>query len=509
MTATATNLTHLLSDALTTEWMMTREACVALKRIYVDALGVKSQVGSLTATDIERLWVQHEEEGLGASMHMHRDDESSMAAQTEQMKDTSYTSLCKGVAIIDVIGPIVPRVRGMSSGSVGAQQIRNDFITAFESENVKAILFNVDSPGGDARGISELAQTIARARAKNTKPIHAYAAGWMASAAYFISAASHRIIANDWASLGSIGVVIAIPPRMPEDDIEFVNTESPYKRPDVTLEEGKRVYQDKADYMGGLFIDAVAELRGVPRERVVSDFGRGSTLIGKQAVRAGLADALGTFDGALHALVTSKPLGGAGGASASDNGETNMSDKKTIWQKLFGGMSTEERREALEALEAPDGNGEGAVAGGGNGAHTTHTAQPSVDANTRAKAAAYDKLVSEQSAAAAETFARETVASKKALPAALDGLKATYLSAADDDARSPLASGSRVENLKTFVAGLPTHNLTQEVATAALPAGAAVLVNDADPEKASVEAADKGARAWAEKANTNKNNSKK
>src|SRR4028119_1659458 len=149
-TSIAFNLTHLLSDALTTEWMMTREACIALKRIYLDALGVKSQIGSLTMSDIERLWAQHEEEGLGASMHMHHDEDSSMAAQTEPLKGTSYTSIYKGVAVIDIIGPIVPRVRGMSSGSVGAQQIRNDFITAFESENVKAILFNVDSPRGDA-----------------------------------------------------------------------------------------------------------------------------------------------------------------------------------------------------------------------------------------------------------------------------------------------------------------------------------------------------------------------
>jgi ClpP class serine protease len=488
---TAINFTHLLSDALATEWMMTRDACVALKRIYLDALGVKSQVGHLTAADIEHLWAEHERDGLGETMHMLREEESSMAAQTEPMKGTNYTSIYKGVAIIDLIGPIVPRVRGMSSGSIGAQQVRNDFITAFESENVKAILFNVDSPGGDARGISELAQTIARARAKNTKPIHSYAAGWMASAAYFISAASHRIVTNDWGSLGSIGVVIAVPPKMEGDDIEFVNTESPYKRPDATSDEGKGVYQQKADYMGGLFIDAVAELRGVARDKVISDFGKGGTLIGKQAVKAGLADALGTFDGALHALITSKPLGGAP-ASASGNGETSMSEKKW-YQKLFAGLSGDERKEALEALK----EGEGGAASPGGGSQSS-SSEASVDAATREKAAAYDKMVGAQRVATAEAFAKETIEAKKALPFGFESLKAQYLAAAEDDARSPLASGSRVENLKAMFTALPAHNLTKEQAAAELPPNAKTLAGDPDPVQKMAEEARTGAREWAQ-----------
>jgi ClpP class serine protease len=471
---TAINMTHLLSDALATEWMMTREACHALKRIYMDALGTKSEGRHLTISDIERLWAKHESEGLGEAMHLLRDEESRMAAQTEPMKGTSYTSLYKNVAIIDILGPIVPRVRGMSSGTVGAQQIKNDFITAFEDDNVKAILFNVDSPGGDARGISELAQTVAKARAKNTKPIHAYAAGYMASAAYFISAGAHRIVTNDWGTLGSIGVVVAVPPKMEGDDIEFVNTESPYKRPDTATDEGKGVYQQKADYMGGLFIDAVANLRGVTREKVVEDFGRGGTLVGRQAVKAGLADAIGTFDGALHALVTHKPLDGAR-ASASENGETGMSEKKW-YQKIFAGLSADERKEALATLGESD-------------------AQP--DASLREKAAAFDKLISEQRTKDAETFAKETIAAHKAFPLSYDKLKAEFELRAKDDERDPLSSGSRVETLRAIFNELPAHNLTTELAAGQLPPGATVLQNDPDPHAKLIEETRNGAREWA------------
>jgi signal peptide peptidase SppA len=259
-----------------------------------------------------------------------------MAIRTEPRKDTNYTQTYKNIAIIDIIGPIVPRVRGMSSGSVGAQQIRNDFIAAFESEDIKGILLNVDSPGGDARGISELAQTIQRARDKNTKPIYAYAAGWMASAAYFISAASHRIVANDWASVGSIGVVIGVPPQLPDDNIEFVSTTSPYKRPDHSTDAGKKIYQDKADYMGQLFIEAVAELRGVTTEKVINDFGKGGTLVGKQAKSAGLVDAIGTFDSTLRSLITSKALDGNQTVPAANAGSPLVNPEALV--RDFGAM---------------------------------------------------------------------------------------------------------------------------------------------------------------------------
>lgn len=483
------NLTHLLNDALGTEWMMTPEACAALKHIYLGALSVKRDVGHLTASDIARMFERNTSEGFGESLHMLRDESSEMAAQTEPMKGTSYTSLYKGVAIIDVIGPIVPRVRGASSGSIGAQQIRNDFITAFESENVKAIMLNVDSPGGDARGISELAQTIARARAKNTKPIYAYAAGWMASAAYFISAASHRIVANDWASLGSIGVVIGVPPKTAEDDIEFVNTESPYKRPDPATDAGKGVYQEKADYLGGLFIDAVAELRGVPREKVVSDFGRGGTLVGKRAVKAGLADALGTFDSTLHSLVTAKPLPGAGAALSTD-GEETMSDKKTLWQRLFGTMSAEEREEARAALAA-DSGGATPPAGRATGAQ----AESDEVKTLRQKAEAYDRERAESRTRAAEAFARDLVVTqKKLLPAGFEAGQKLYAICAEAGEKGTAA-------LAEFVKAMPAHSLTTEQAAAKLPAGATVLENDSDPQQKMLADAETSIRAYGERAN--------
>lgn len=603
------NLTYLLSDALATEWMMTVDACHALKQIYLDALNQK-KAGSLRISDIESLWAKHESEGLGEAMHMLREEDGRMAIRTEPRKDTNYTQTYKNIAIIDIIGPIVPRVRGMSSGSVGAQQIRNDFISAFESEDIKGILLNVDSPGGDARGISELAQTIQRARDKNTKPIYAYAAGWMASAAYFISAASHRIVANDWASVGSIGVVIGVPPQTADDNIEFVSTVSPYKRPDHSTDEGKKIYQDKADYMGRLFIEAVAELRGVTTEKVISDFGKGGTLVGKQAKSAGLVDGIGTFDSTLRALITSKPLaqldagsdanagtpiispevlakdfGGLGAmliyqkavesgladrirscesvlsetqpgeassvrasarpttrASISDGGKTmstNKDDAKTSagesrWDRFTAWLDGEKASAkgdesapagvniytmpppaagTLASIKQPHaflGDPAGACTAPDCGEKSDHAAhEESAEVKElRAKAALADKYAEQIKAArkeAAEAFAGSLVLAHVLLPAGMSKVTVPYIQAAEDDEKSPLATGSRVESFKASFDGLPKHNLTSEFITADMPAGALALNPDPGTMEESLAAADKSAREYAARNNPKPN----
>lgn len=547
------NITHILNDALATEWMMTVEACHALKRIYTDALMRKGEVGHLQLSDTAALWAKHDDEGLSESMHMLRNEASSMALQTEPMKGTNYTSVYKNVAIIDIIGPIVPRVRGVSSGSVGAQQIKNDFITAFEDDNIKAILFNVDSPGGDARGISELAQTIKKAKDKNTKLIHAYAAGWAASAAYFIIAPAHRIVVNDWASVGSIGVVIGVPPKMEGDYIEFVSTVAPDKRPDIDTADGRKVYQDKANYMGDLFVQAVAKYRGVTVEKVVNDFGRGGTLIGKQAVSSGLGDAVGSFDSALHALVSSKSPEGeiiekppapdpdaplfvdepedcktkvqsqtveAGNKSKLPDGEKTMTEeKKSLWQKISAAITGDDKAEAEAISRLATENGY--IAGTAvelqplRLAPATMRLAPATTEDSdevkalRAKAAELDALqvkVKEQAAVArksdAEAFAGGLITGKVLLPAAKENVEAQYIQAALDDESAPLATGSRVENFTAMFTGLPKHNLTDEFMKSDLPDGSVVL-NPAggSSEEESLAAADKSARDYAARVN--------
>lgn len=218
-----------------------------------------------------------------------------------------------GVAVIPVTGPIFRRANAFSeiSGATSVQVLATDLHLALDSEDVSAIVLEVDSPGGEVAGISELADMIYAARGR--KPIVAYVDGTCASAAYWLASACDEIVATDTAVIGSIGVVRAVPnPGATRSaDIEIVSNVSPNKRPNVRTEEGRAVYQAEVDALADVFVSRVARNRGVSVDAVLADFGQGGCLIGAGAVAAGMVDAVGSLESVIasHSSSRSQPTG--------------------------------------------------------------------------------------------------------------------------------------------------------------------------------------------------------
>lgn len=125
----------------------------------------------------------------------------------KDMKDANAASIRDGVAVLKVSGPLFRYANLMTRicGATSYELLARDFNKALQHPEVKAILFDIDSPGGEVNGCSELADMIFLARGK--KPIVAYASGACCSGAYWIASACDRILASDTAVLGSIGVV--------------------------------------------------------------------------------------------------------------------------------------------------------------------------------------------------------------------------------------------------------------------------------------------------------------
>src|SRR5580700_5197210 len=76
-----------------------------------------------------------------------------------------------------------------------------------DSNSVRAILLNVNSPGGGVAVSQELYTEIKRLREKKGKIIVAYMSSTGASGAYYLSCAANKIIANPGTVVGSIGVI--------------------------------------------------------------------------------------------------------------------------------------------------------------------------------------------------------------------------------------------------------------------------------------------------------------
>lgn len=230
-------------------------------------------------------------------------DPAAVEAQTGRRLDNTRTVEERGgVAIIPVIGPIARYLNLFSeiSGGTSIQVLAKDFTAALNNPEVRAILLNIDSPGGEANGVHEFANMVYAARGK--KPIVAYVGGMGCSAAYWIASAADEIVTDATALVGSIGVVAAMP--IPEgDEIIFVSSQSPRKHPDVTTEDGKADIQYTIDALAYVFIESVARNRGKTIDEVLDTFGGGSVFVGKHALVVGMTDRLGSYEETLAGMV--------------------------------------------------------------------------------------------------------------------------------------------------------------------------------------------------------------
>lgn len=77
---------------------------------------------------------------------------------------------------------------------------------ARENEEIKGVVFSIDSPGGAVAPSVEIAYAIKRLA--QTKPTVVYAAGIMASGGYYSAIWGDEIIANPGSMIGSIGVIM-------------------------------------------------------------------------------------------------------------------------------------------------------------------------------------------------------------------------------------------------------------------------------------------------------------
>ena len=225
----------------------------------------------------------------------------------KHLDNTGSVSIRDGTAIIPIHGPITARNTFFSLFASGTslETLAKDFREALSNEDVKSILFDIDSPGGVAVGPFEFAEMIYNARGK--KPIYSYIGRNGSSAAYWLASATEKIIVNPSALVGSVGVVTTIPVQeQPDQDgyknIEIVSSNAALKRPDPKTKEGLAEIRRELDDLESTFIESIAKYRSITPEIIKADFGGGGVVIGGQAVNKNMADALGTYEEVLANL---------------------------------------------------------------------------------------------------------------------------------------------------------------------------------------------------------------
>ena len=230
------------------------------------------------------------------------DFDAVLAKRGRPLGEDMRASVRGSTAVIPITGPIFryANVFTAISGATSVAETASELRAALDNPLVETVVIEINSPGGQITGISELAQMIRSAE----KPVVAYVDGMAASAAYWIASAASRIVVNDTAMLGSIGVVTQIVLSDDQDTVEIVSTQSPRKRSDVRTDDGRAQVQATTDELAQVFIDTVARHRRVSASTVMNEFGAGGLLVGQSAVAAGMADEVGSLESLLFSLST-------------------------------------------------------------------------------------------------------------------------------------------------------------------------------------------------------------
>jgi ClpP class serine protease len=208
-----------------------------------------------------------------------------------------------GVAILPVMGVLWHRASWFTElcGHTTYHGLAADLRAvrqAYAGGDVRALVLEVDSPGGEVGGCGDTAQLIRAAAGE--LPTVAFVSALAASAAYWLAAAASHVVVSSTSLAGGIGVVstfrIIRGSGKGVEEVQVVSSQSPKKVLDLNSEEGQAEAQTMVDDLAQVFVDDVARYRGVSSGEVLQGFGQGGVVIGRKAVDAGMADRVSTLE---------------------------------------------------------------------------------------------------------------------------------------------------------------------------------------------------------------------
>lgn len=235
-------------------------------------------------------------------------------AQTEGIPETVVEKGDENnrIAVINIEGVIqdVPQASGLLAGTTGYnhQMTIAALKEIIDDDSTKAIILNVDSPGGGVYESAEIHKYLVEAKEKG-KIIYSSMGNTAASGGYYVSAPADKIFASKETMTGSIGVImqsINYHELAEKHGVKFETYKSG-KMKDMlsptkeTSDEEKEYVQSLVDTMFDDFVNVVSEGRDMSEEEVrkIAD---GRVYLGEAAIENGLVDEEGYFDDALATL---------------------------------------------------------------------------------------------------------------------------------------------------------------------------------------------------------------
>ncbi|EAB4017412.1 S49 family peptidase [Salmonella enterica] len=465
------NLPHILSQATNAPLLLEP----AYARVFFCALGRESGINSLHIP------------GNNESL-----EQSDMALVTGDFMATGkpqarFYQVVNGIAVLPVTGTLVHKLGGMRpfSGMTGYDGITARLQQAVSDPEVKGILLDIDSPGGQAAGAFDCADMIYRMREQ--KPVWALANETACSAAMLLAAAcSHRLVTQT-SRMGSIGVVMAhtsYAGQLEQEGVEITLIYSGGHKVDLDVtralpESVHADYQQRMDEARKMFAEKVARYTGLSVDAVMAT--EAAVYDGQAGIDIGLADEMVNAADAISVMAAALKNNSKGGtmpeltateAAAQENqrvmgiiGCQEAKGREALAQMLAGqpGMSVAQAQAILAAAPQQDVISEADrimaldEAKGREELAATLAGMPemtAVQAKTILAAAPYTVSLSDSILALDEAKGRGELAEKLAVMPGMTTEKARELLAA-----APEGTGSASANMNTaFDQFMQTHS---------------------------------------------------
>ena len=215
-----------------------------------------------------------------------------------------------------------------------------------KDDDIKAVVFRVNSPGGSADASEQIWHAIKTLQAKGL-PVVVSMGDYAASGGYYISCCADYIYAEPTTLTGSIGIFGTVPnlSKLREKiglDIDGVSTNKHSALTINSIYKGMNkqefaLMQSMVERGYDLFTKRCADGRGVSQDQI-KQVGEGRVWLGKDALEIGLVDELGNIN---HAIAKAAELAGLGQYAIVDYPEKQDPFEELI--KMFDTTTPEER----------------------------------------------------------------------------------------------------------------------------------------------------------------------
>lgn len=270
----------------------------------------------------------------GAAVISDTDDE-------ERRSRRPYTVTPSGIAIIDIFGIMVQRATGLDalSGLTSYEQIGSEVQQAIDDPDVRGIMLNLDTPGGETSGAFDLADFLWACSKK--KKIWSIANDAAFSGGYLLASQTSRIYTTQTGGVGSIGVIAVHVDQSGYDKQEGLRYTAVFAgshKNDLTPHEppsksALAELQRHVDTLYRAFVGVVSRGQGISESAVAATEAR--LYFGQDAIKSGLAQRVGPLGEALEDFATALDSSEKADVTSSGSGYRSVAQSPQVAKEVM------------------------------------------------------------------------------------------------------------------------------------------------------------------------------